>query len=309
MRRLSWLTAVAVLLGQYFGMPNAEAQIINCGSGHSGPQNPPHPGQNRSDSTNNPLEQDTVACAGEDAASGSSTTKAGSSDGSVSFVTTNSSGSTKRYVPYNRLATGPDGQPCATTGWVEEGIAPRDERSLLDPNPLESKGPNYRDVLEDYAPCPEQVRAPGQAAPVETRAMVAARAWDQRVRLPRPQPSIAPGRAITGKAAYLETNGQLSFTYTEDTVFGPLLIQARGSYTVSWGDGETTGPHSVEGKPWPSGQITHDYIHVGSYDILVTERWTANWSLDGESGTLRTLQTSGRIDGFPVEQIQAVIRR
>lgn len=304
MRRLSWLIAFVVLLGQYFGMPNAGAQIIDCGPGHSGPQTKSDTNKDRSEQ-----EPDTVACAGNDTPFGSSITDNGSGNGSVSFVTTNNSGSTKRYVPYNRLATGPDGQPCATTGWVEEGTAPRDERSLLDPNPLESKGPNYRDVLEDYAPCPEQVRAPGQAAPVETRAMVAARAWDQRVRLPRPQPSIAPGRAITGKAAYLETNGRLTFTYTEDTVFGPLLIQARGSYTVAWGDGETTGPHSVEGAAWPSGQITHDYMHVGSYDILVTEKWTANWSLDGESGTLRTLQTSGRIDGFPVEQIQAVIRR
>jgi hypothetical protein len=84
---------------------------------------------------------------------------------------------------------------------------------------------------------------------------------------------------------------------------------ASGSYTVDWGDGTSTGPHKFEGKAWPDGRITHDYIDVGSYNIVVTEKWTANWSLGGESGTLRTLQTTGRIDNFPVEQLQAVIGR
>jgi len=41
----------------------------------------------------------------------------------------------------------------------------------------------------------------------------------------------------------------------------------------------------------------------------VTEKWSATWRLGGKSGTLRTLQTTGRIDNFPVEQIQAVIGR
>lgn len=138
--------------------------------------------------------------------------------------------------------------------------------------------------------------------------MVAARYWE-RVPLPKPQPTIAPGRAITGKLAYLETRGETAHTYTNDTVFGPLRIVAKGSYTINWGDGETSGPHDFEGKPWPDGQIKHDYLKIGAYDIVVTEKWTATWSLDGESGVLRTLQTTGRIDDFPVEQIQAVIGR
>ena len=138
--------------------------------------------------------------------------------------------------------------------------------------------------------------------------MIARRYWE-RVPLPKPQPVIAPGRAITGKLAYLETRGEVGHTYTNDTVFGQLVIVATGSYTIDWGDGTTTGPHSFEGKPWPDGQITYDYLHVGSYDIVVTERWTATWRLGGQSGVLRTLQTTGRIDDFPVEQIQAVIGR
>jgi len=138
--------------------------------------------------------------------------------------------------------------------------------------------------------------------------MVARRYWEE-IPLPKPRPQIAPGRAITGKNAYLETNGQTRQVYTNSTIFGLLEISATGTYTVDWGDGTTTGPHAFEGKPWPDGSITHDYLDVGSYDIVVTERWTANWRIGGNSGTLRTLQTTGRIDDFPVQQIQAVIGR
>lgn len=216
--------------------------------------------------------------------------------------------STVRYVPYNRLSTDANGEPCATTGYVQEGVAPPDERLLIDPNPRESNIPitgHDLSILETYPPCPERPRAPGQPAPVETREMVAARIWE-RIPLPRPQPFIAPGRAITGKLAYLETRGEITHTYRSDTIFGPLEIIATGYYIVDWGDGADT-EHNVEGRPWPDGQITHDYLDVGSYDIVVTEKWNATWRLDGDGDRLRTLQTTGRIDDFPVEQIQAVI--
>lgn len=138
--------------------------------------------------------------------------------------------------------------------------------------------------------------------------MVARRYWE-RIPLPKPQPAIAPGRAITGKLAYLETRGETTRTYTNATVFGSLEIVASGTYSVDWGDGQKSGPFAFEGKAWPEGRITHEYIDVGSYDVVVTERWTATWRLAGESGALRTLQTTGRIVDFPVEQIQAVVGR
>lgn len=222
-----------------------------------------------------------------------------------------SSGATKRYVPYNRLSTGPDGQPCATTGYVEEGVAPPDERLLVDPNPAETNIPvtgNDLSILANYPPCPERPLAPGESAPLETRAMTAARIWE-RMPLPKPQPFISPGRAITGKLAYLETRGEIVHSYNNDTLFGPLQIFAQGSYRINWGDGTTSGPYSFEGGPWPNGRITHDYQNVGRYNVVVTEKWTATWSLDGESGILRTLQTTGGIGNFPVEQVQAVIGR
>ncbi len=63
----------------------------------------------------------------------------------------------------------------------------------------------------------------------------------------------------------------------------------------------TTGGH-YEG-------VTHEYLNVGAYDVIVTERWTATWSFGAESGTLDELRTVGRIDDFPVQQIQAVVLR
>lgn len=232
--------------------------------------------------------------------------------GLTPVVTAVSSGSTKTYVPYNRLGTGPDGQPCATTGYVEQGVTPPDERLLADPNPRESNIPitgSDFSILETYPPCPEQPRAPGQPAPAETRAMVASRFWEQ-VQLPKPKPEIDPGRAITGKLAYLETKGQTSLILTENTEsFGLLRIVARGRYEVNWGDGVITKDHRLEGQPWPMGLITHEYLNVGTYNIVVTEYWEADWQLDGESGRLRTLRTTGRLNNFPVEQLQAVIGR
>ncbi len=130
------------------------------------------------------------------------------------------------------------------------------------------------------------------------------------VPLPEPEPYIAPGRAITGLLAYLETRGTTAHTYTEpDTPFGALSIVATGKYYVDWGDGTSTGPHSDEGGPWPDGRITHEYIHIGAYDVVVTERWTATWSFGSESGSLDELRTVGRIEDFPVQQIQAVVLR
>jgi hypothetical protein len=153
---------------------------------------------------------------------------------------------------------------------------------------------------------------PGEDAPDSrpepiSPALLAARYWEE-IPLPKPAPQIAPGWAITGKMAYIETNGQTRHVYSNSTPLGPLQITATGQYYVDWGNGETTGPYAMEGKPWPDGQITYDYQWVGTYDIVVTERWTATWSLGGQNGTLRELRTVGRINDFPVRQVQAVIR-
>ena len=136
--------------------------------------------------------------------------------------------------------------------------------------------------------------------------VIAIQAW-QHIPLPKPNPHIAPGWMITGKYAYLETQGELRHTYTTDTPLGPITLEASGRYYVDWGDGTRDGPYTVEGRPWPDGEITHTYIDVGLYDVVVTEEWTADWRVAGFGGTLGGMRTEGRIPAFRVEQIQVVV--
>ncbi len=209
-------------------------------------------------------------------------------------------------MPYYTPIAGPDGQPCVARVWRPEG-APAPPAA---PGYVPLGGPTVgtednSNLYLIYPPCPEPE---GQTTNLDTPESYAARYWEL-VPLPKPKPFIAPGWAITGKLAYMETKGEVRHVYTNATTpFGPLEIFATGRYYVDWGDGETSGPHSMEGTPWPEGEITHDYVWARTYDIVVTERWTATWQLGGRSGTLRELRTSGRIEDFPARQIQAVIR-
>ena len=131
--------------------------------------------------------------------------------------------------------------------------------------------------------------------------------WDT-IPLPVPRPSIPPGYAITGKPAYLVTNGTLApKAFQTTTILGPLSVTAHGSYTVHWGDGAVSGPIETEGLPYPHGNIAHTYDNVGTVTVTVDEAWTATWSLAGAGGTLTRLRTEGTIPNFVIRQIQAVI--
>jgi hypothetical protein len=128
--------------------------------------------------------------------------------------------------------------------------------------------------------------------------------------LPEPEPEIDPGYAITGLRAYLEMGNDVTHDFGAiDTVLGRLRVTATSTYTVDWGDGTTTGPHTNPGGPYPSGSITHLYQSTGQVDVTVTQNWTASWSLAGESGTVTGLVTTGVIDDFVVQQVQATRKR
>ncbi|MGI9032429.1 MAG: hypothetical protein ACR2HY_01825 [Acidimicrobiales bacterium] len=220
-----------------------------------------------------------------------------SGKGSTGPKTSPSAGNPGGKVAYfEEVSTGPDGKPCLV------------RRTL--PVPADSQLASGTDfgatgsISNQYYPmCPA---APGDPKAADDPRPYAVQGWEE-AKLPAPQPYIGPGWAITGKLAYLETKGQRRLTFTKDTPVGPLRIDAVGRYYVDWGDGEKTGPHSTEGGPWPDGEINHMYINVGRYNVVVTERWNAQWSIGASSGTLAGQQTVGRIDNFRVEQIQAVV--
>jgi hypothetical protein len=130
----------------------------------------------------------------------------------------------------------------------------------------------------------------------------------RRVPLPGPAPRIEPGTMLVGLRAYLESNQEVVHTYVEETPLGPISITARAVLHVDWGDGTVTGPHHDPGGPHPDGTITHVYRDPGEYTITVTATWTAEWSVGGATGVIDSgLATVGTIDGFPVEERQAVI--
>ena len=130
------------------------------------------------------------------------------------------------------------------------------------------------------------------------------------VRLPRPEPNVDPGYAVTGLRAYLETGNGTEHTFAPiPTVLGPLSISATSTYRVSWGDGTTTGPHASNGGKYPNGDITHLYQRTGVVDITVTQNWTATWQLAGQSGTISGLTSSGTLENFVIREVQASRRR
>ena len=167
------------------------------------------------------------------------------------------------------------------------------------------------DVTTCYgpAPAPGEPRRRAPAPPPVTPTEVVERTI-VNVRLPRPRPNVDPGYAVTGMKAYLETGNDTTHRFAPiDTVLGPLTITASSTYTVNWGDGSVTGPYSNAGGKYPNGRITHVYQHARTVDIVVTQNWTAQWSLAGQSGTIGGLSSSGTLPNFQVREVQAVRRR
>jgi hypothetical protein len=126
---------------------------------------------------------------------------------------------------------------------------------------------------------------------------------------PPSEPYVAPGYAITGKRAFLETHGRPTDTQHFDTVLGPLTITFDAqAYTVDWGDGSglDKGPFPIPGRPFPDGKAAHVYTDAKPYDIVVRTTWAAHWSVANESGTLDGLTRTEHLDAFEVRQLQAV---
>lgn len=158
-------------------------------------------------------------------------------------------------------------------------------------------------AVRDYPLCE------GSAPPEVTPATEAAAYWRVAGQdlLPKPVPSIAPGWMLAGKTAYLEAGSQPTARFEHPTPLGLLSIDATSALFVDWGDGSALdGPHAGSGGPWPTGTITHFWTTARTYDVTVTQRWTATWRLGSAAGQLVDLATQGTIDDFEVRQLQAV---
>lgn len=155
-------------------------------------------------------------------------------------------------------------------------------------------------------------RLPGCAGP-QAQPIEVAYSFIREIGPPDPRPHIAPGYAITGKAAFMETRGPLSHTEVRTVEpFGQITIQFRAvDFTVEWGDGtgRDKGPFTSPGEPWPEGAAKHTFTTAGRYDVVVIQRWSADWSVAGEAGTLTVTGAPSTIPQFLVREVQAVRNR
>jgi hypothetical protein len=200
-------------------------------------------------------------------------------------------------VEYGRT---PEGAQCIS---LVDVVGPNEANS----GPTAQAEALYLRAIGTTPPCPAPVGVPVAAS---SPVVEAARFW-QQMDLPALAPSIAPGRALVGLPAYLETGGAPAVTDGGDTPFGPLSITATRSITVDWDDGagSTTGPHAGSGGPHPDGDITWMYGRSGLRDVAVTQTWTATWAVGAVSGTFTGRGTTSTLFGFPVEEVQAVRNR
>ena len=155
----------------------------------------------------------------------------------------------------------------------------------------------WQTIVAGLPGCPSTVVSPEQVA----------YSFIREVGAPDPRPAIAPGHAITGKKAYLETRGSVVTTETRPTILGDLVLEFRPTtFTVDWGDSSGTDTFTAPGLPYPSGTATHVYTHTGRYDVVVRQRWDVAWSLAGAGGTLGVTGAPSRIEQFEARELEAV---
>ena len=113
-------------------------------------------------------------------------------------------------------------------------------------------------------------------------------------------------------AAFMEIRGLRTRTQSFNVFGYALTITATASsYDIDWGDGYWSRGVTSPGGPWPSGDVRHVYTVAKTYRVRVFQNWTGTWSMAGGGGGAveGTLQTEGRIEAFPVDQLQAVRNR
>ena len=131
--------------------------------------------------------------------------------------------------------------------------------------------------------------------------------------LPRPEPEIPPGWALTGMPAYLVTHHELSYgpaSHTVDLGLFPVTIEitAEAVTIVDWGDGTVT-THNVAGDPWPDGLVHHTYRDEDVVTVTVTDVWHVEFRVTSPTTISDSLEAElepRTIDDLEVRQIQAI---
>jgi hypothetical protein len=136
------------------------------------------------------------------------------------------------------------------------------------------------------------------------------------INVPSPTASTQPTVAITGLDTFLTIHGPQSMSVDVAALGHTIHFDITSVYDIDWGDprpdGSRTGAavtrsHPNQGGPWPHGSLRHQDIERGTAEITITQRWSANWSGGGESGSLPdSVETTGSLS-LPIQEIQAVV--
>lgn len=102
--------------------------------------------------------------------------------------------------------------------------------------------------------------------------------------LPRPEPSVPPGYALTGMPAYLVTDHALDYGPTRhdvDLEVMQVTVEVRGeaTTTVDWGDGSEPRTYDQPGHPYPDGQVVHTYTDTGTATVEITDTWRLTYDV------------------------------
>lgn len=184
--------------------------------------------------------------------------------------------------------------------WVDATNAP----------PEDSENARILRLADRYPLCPDSDPIPSAPAPN----VLADGFWQDQVPLPRPEPTVQPDNGITGIPVYLQIGGPQQGSWRFETFGIEIVIDATSTYDIDWGDGTVQTGVTSQGGPYPDGDIVHGYRDKGTYDIVVTQRWTATWTargngVDSGGAIADVLQTVGIVDDFVVSEVQAVRER
>ena len=200
------------------------------------------------------------------------------------------------------FGTGDDGARCirVVSVWVDAGSAP----------PEDSENARILRMADRYPLCADSEALPARPAP----SALADAFWQDQVPLPKPQPSVQPADGITGIPVYLQIAGPQEGTWSFETFGITITISATSTYDIDWGDGTVETGITSQGGPYPDGDVVHGYRWKGTYDIVVTQQWTATWTASGADGSsggtiAGVLQTVGIVEDFVVTEVQAVRER
>jgi hypothetical protein len=159
-------------------------------------------------------------------------------------------------------------------------------------------------LITSYGLCSDSPRP----AVTPTPAAAAAEAFEKHVKLPAPSMQIRPGYSITGTRAFLEIGGPQKLDPTPIAVFGySVTLHVTSRYDVDWGDGIRTTGATTQGGPYPNGDISHVYTDTGTYQVTVTQRWTATYDISGTQGAINNVLQTTQSIALPVRQAQAVV--